>query len=321
MKIILQPAGKGAAQLHYQDTIVAPVSLSRISRFLSSDARTRIESVSEDEGVRAWGVTPGATNSNVRRWARIEQGDLALFAGQGKLFSYGEVTETLHNARVARDLWGEDENGQTWEYLYFLRPIKPLNIPYAEFNAVVGYGSKYIIRGFTILDEDRSTRLVEAFQLHATPSLRLFEKTVAAIDNLGDLDIRRAALARTEQAYLRDHLFGGKVRSECTICGRMFPVELLVAAHIKRRSDCSDAEKRDYDANVVAMCTLGCDELFERGYIVVSAGTVKRNKVKPTTPPVDKYLRDIEGRTTSAWTSLRKPYFDAHRNRTLGNRL
>lgn len=48
-------------------------------------------------------------------------------------------------------------------------------------------------------------------------------------------------------------------------------MELLVAAHIKPRAKCSNQERRDW-ANIVPMCLLGCDALFERGRVAVVKG-------------------------------------------------
>ena len=45
---------------------------------------------------------------------------------------------------------------------------------------------------------------------------------------------------------------------------------LLVAAHIKKRSYCTDEEKRDLSNIGMLNCKFGCDELYERGFISVS---------------------------------------------------
>jgi hypothetical protein len=85
---------------------------------------------------------------------------------------------------------------------------------------------------------------------------------------LDRLDEERRVLARKEQAFLRNHLFGGAAEGCCFLCGEKIPVELLVTAHIKPRAKCSDKERRD-DANIVPMCILGCDALFERRHVAV----------------------------------------------------
>ena len=56
----------------------------------------------------------------------------------------------------------------------------------------------------------------------------------------------------------------------------MLPAELLVAAHIKPRNLCTEIER--LDAHVATlMCVLGCDALFERGYLrVMDSGKLYR---------------------------------------------
>ncbi len=120
-------------------------------------------------------------------------------------------------------------------------------------------------------------------------------------------------LVRTEQGFLRNTLFGNSVAGECAICGRSLPVGLLVAAHIKKRAECSETEKADYQHNVVPMCVFGCDGLFERGYIVVVDGAVAVGQARRAdlTPAVATYLKTIEGRPVPAWATCSQ-YFDWH---------
>jgi hypothetical protein len=92
-----------------------------------------------------------------------------------------------------------------------------------------------------------------------------FAAAVAALDALDKAGHRAL---RVEQAYLRKALFKGSA-ALCDLCGRVFEVEFLVAAHIKKRADCDDQEKRDVAHVVMSACRFGCDELYERGYIAV----------------------------------------------------
>ena len=77
-----------------------------------------------------------------------------------------------------------------------------------------------------------------------------------------------SSLDPTDYRYLRKALFKGPT-APCDLCGRVFEVEFLVAAHIKKRADCDDQEKRDVAHVVMSACRFGCDELYERGYIAV----------------------------------------------------
>ena len=97
-----------------------------------------------------------------------------------------------------------------------------------------------------------------------SPSQVEFQK-VASIE--GPLDRQYTARGRTEQGYLRRLLFADKEEAECALCGCVVPVSLLVAAHIKPRSECSRSERLDAKNIVFATCLLGCDALYEQGHL------------------------------------------------------
>jgi BRCT domain type II-containing protein len=59
----------------------------------------------------------------------------------------------------------------------------------------------------------------------------------------GSLDREQSALGRVEQGFLRQMLFGNAGQADCSLCGRRLPVELLVAAHVKLRSECTRRER------------------------------------------------------------------------------
>ena len=142
-----------------------------------------------------------------------------------------------------------------------------------------------------------------------------FEKAVRTLEELDasvPLDDLREVSVRIEQGFIRQQLFRNGRESECMICGRVFPVNLLRAAHIKRRADCTPQEKRDYQNNVVPMCTFGCDELFERGYIVVLSGRVAKGRRVGVTSPVEDYIARIADRPCLPYYRGSSPYFDWH---------
>jgi hypothetical protein len=150
------------------------------------------------------------------------------------------------------------------------------------------------------------------FRVDLRPQISV-ERYEQTLERLGPLDALREMLVRTEQAFLRNRLLGNRRTANCEICGRLFPVEYIVAAHIKRRSACSDEERRDDRRNVVAMCKFGCDQLFERGIIAVVSGRVVPHGERSTavTPAVDSYLSSVEGRECPHWQEG-QPYFEWH---------
>lgn len=88
-------------------------------------------------------------------------------------------------------------------------------------------------------------------------------------------------LGRCAEAPMREH--AGRASAEtsssepsrrdrqgrCGLCGNSLPSDLLTAAHIKPRSACSAAERVDAPWIVMPACLIGCDALFELGYLGV----------------------------------------------------
>ena len=196
--------------------------------------------------------------------------------------------------------------------MYFFKDLTPLNIPCAEFNQYSGYSSNYPIYMFTVLNQKKSDSVIHGLGLQRLAEAD-FNTAIAELDKNKDLDAKRETYQRTEQGFLRDQLFSRKTVAICALCGREFPIELLRAAHIKRRAECSEEEKRDYKNNVMPTCTFGCDELFERGYLAVMNGKVKSVADHPLlSDAVKDYLERVNGRDCSWWHEGSKPYFLWH---------
>ena len=129
-----------------------------------------------------------------------------------------------------------------------------------------------------------------------------------------DLDFDSITKSRKEQAFLRVHISGGRPQAMCVLCQNEYPLEFLVAAHIKKKSECSKSEKLDFDNIAALMCKAGCDDMFEKGYVFVSEGVVKKNEKRSTTPALDVLIRKIEGNTVKNWAGS-SAYYKHHESK------
>jgi hypothetical protein len=119
------------------------------------------------------------------------------------------------------------------------------------------------------------------------------------------------AQGRKEQAKLRDHLLQGRTEMPCDLCGRVLPAQFLVAAHIVPRSDLNDNERIQFDRIAMVACVLGCDRLFESGFLTVDEeGMVWSKAIDGDLGPV---LAELESRRCSAHTAGTAPAFAVHR--------
>jgi hypothetical protein len=122
------------------------------------------------------------------------------------------------------------------------------------------------------------------------------------------------AAVRKEQAKLRKRKFGGELEISCELCGRVLPVRTVRAAHIKRRSHLHFPDHFNI-ANIMAACTLGCDELFEHGYIYVDHhGAIRATSRCARYPAiVDFFERELSGKACTAHRAESERFFAYHR--------
>ena len=155
-RVLIQPASGSAARDHYRATIESPVPLERVKPFLSEGEQEKLEALYPTGSAYVWGLTPGRGGRGKTKWEEISPGDIVLFSWDNKFRTCARVTGKSHNSELARELWGVDSEGDTWEYVYFLGEPHSCDVPYEEFNAAVGYKSAFVPQGFNALDREKS---------------------------------------------------------------------------------------------------------------------------------------------------------------------
>ncbi|MFM7628974.1 MAG: hypothetical protein ACKO44_05600, partial [Algoriphagus sp.] len=299
--IILQPTGNKDARKHYVDTIQHGIKLLDIKQHLTPKDYESLEHIYPSGECYIWGVTPGDKNRNVSKWNKMNIGDVTLFSRDGGVFSSGVTTYKLHSESLAVAIWDRDKEGNTWEYIYFIDEIKSLSISYKELHSIIGYTGdpdNWVILGFTVLDSDKSQNVFNALDLQSytftedlTPEE--FTNIVSRLVQLEKTETETTSKTRLEQSFLKKLLFKKKIVGTCACCKKELPIAYLWAAHIKKRSHCTVQERKDYNI-VIPLCKLGCDELFEKGYIAVNdAGLFHSLKKKPTSADLETYILSI----------------------------
>lgn len=311
--VILQPAGNQGGREHYVDTIENLVDIKSCTQFVSPKVLTILETAHPSGKAGMWGVVPGKRDVNIKKWERIAVGDLVLFAADKKIRASAVVAAKFSSERLAKHLWKTNSEGETWEYMYSLDEIRELNITYEEFNQVVGYQKNNVIQGFTVMDEAKSNLFLDYYGLRSEKHFEdvpdeEFEDAIVNLD--GDLDRRASSWHRKEQSKARKHLLKGKSVGTCQLCGLQMNSDFLIAAHIKRRSECEDHEKRDIDGVMMLACKFGCDYLFEVGFLGVKNGLVVKSKKLEDLKALT-YISTFEGRNIAVKES-QKRYFEWH---------
>ena len=312
-RVVLQPSSNKDAREHYRDTIDSPVRFADHASLLGPE-EAGLKVAFPSGAAAMWGVTPGREG----QWDKFQPGDITLFSRDGHFFGVGTMVLKFHNEPLARALWREDKEGRTWEFMYALDEIRSLHIPYEEMNRIIGYKAGNNFMGFTVLDEEKSERVLEALDLYSeayVPPVTEEAFRKAATRPPDDLDRRRMTSQRTESGYIRGVLFPDPMAA-CDLCGEEMPVEFLVAAHIKKRAVCSDEEKLDIPNVVMAACVLGCDALYEEGYVTVDEDWAVLALGATGSATLDARLAQLADRVFPRQEPGRAPYFAWHRANT-----
>ncbi len=157
-RIFVFTARKPKAQRNLVISIKNPIDEETVFGTFASTDREELERIREEgKGFYAWGAVPGLRN--IPNWDAMEKGDYVLCMYANTYHYVARVLATYHNERFARRVWGEDEDGETWEYMYFL--TKPLEV-HRHVSEFEGYlNTTY--RGFTRISDARLDEIEEDF--------------------------------------------------------------------------------------------------------------------------------------------------------------
>ncbi|MFA6000281.1 MAG: DUF3883 domain-containing protein [Candidatus Paceibacterota bacterium] len=156
MNYFLAPRSGEKSYKNFESTIRNGIPLDRISSHLTRDG---IEILSSEEVIYAWGNRKGTKSA----WDKMKTGDTVIFYAKGVLVMTGEVYFKKHSPEMALAMWPADDNGNPWEYTFFLKNLKYISIPIKVFNAAVGFKLNYIVQGFTQLKEERINKIKDQY--------------------------------------------------------------------------------------------------------------------------------------------------------------
>lgn len=319
MRIALQPAALNDRKVaqHYEDTINNRVRYSGFADVLDPQVLRNLDALFPQRTAQFWGVTPGRSDVNVRSWTRLEPGDAVFFYGQKRLYLAGYIALPFRNQAFAELLWGRTNDGLTWELMFALTGLRDVTVPIEEVRAALGWGDRAFIQGFTVVRDEKAERLAELVNLDIPVDVPLSAATSESQPPAppdGPTDGWRTSSWRREHPALKRRLveLGG---GTCAICGSRVPAEFLVGAHIKKRSFCSETERKDFDNVGMLACLLGCDSLFERGFIAIApGGTILISNAVETAPDVSRFVKErLLGRRSAWWNNDREKYYAWHR--------
>jgi hypothetical protein len=116
--------------------------------------------------------------------------------------------------------------------------------------------------------------------------------------------------SRKEQEILRAFLFEEKDKIKCALCHKLLPSQIMIAAHIKTRNKCSIEERIDLNI-VMPVCEIGCDDLFEKGYLEIDGmGNILINNSKKITNELNAFMQQYENKKCLFCNDNTQAYFE-----------
>jgi len=138
----------------------------------------------------------------------------------------------------------------------------------------------------------------------------LKRKIKEALNNMDETDRPgNKNKSRNEQGLLRTNLFSDAEEFRCALCNQIRPVRIMVAGHIKPRNKCEKEERLDTNV-VMPICKIGCDELYEKGYLLVDKdGLIIKNNSKPIPQDLDIFFKQYKGLKCTHFNDRTRNYF------------
>lgn len=312
-KVVYQPCSEPVARKNLQSTILNPIYLNDIEGFLEPEFAAVLRAENPSGKLNVWGLSPSFTK---KAWLAMEPNDVVVFNCGGTVTVASRFTHRVHNRQLALHLWGFKDSikATTWEHIYFVSDVRHVSIPYPDILRCTEKQPRMSFYRFAADDSFAILASYDELLFDVAEKSVSLEKARSEINTQMETEGSGVRRTRNEHRFIVRHLFQGLPVGKCCICLNEYPRNMLVAAHIKKRAACDKKEKLDIENIAAAMCRMGCDPLFEFGYISVRNGVVVKHPTLDAPDAILKYIDNVSGNAVPSWGAKSKKYFDWHRN-------
>jgi len=307
--LFVQPITTSPAFPNFQKTVLGKVPIGALKGIFTNISPSL-------DLVPVWGTK----TSHRSTWDLMKSGDVVLFVRNNIIEYSSIVVDRAESALMGGSytLWADSN----YSLLIALDEVREFRLPIPQLNAMTGNSSKRVFRALSALSEEGSDRALDQLSgdlgepLTFSPPIQFNEDAMkAALKKLEDNESSKATVViRKEQDLLKGVLFQGRSLVECALCGREFaPGPFLWCCHIKPRAKCDALEKVNPSV-VTPMCKLGCDDLYEAGFVFVDqCGIIQMNPNAAWTSSLEDYYQsNLVGRACSSFSPLNASFFEWH---------
>jgi hypothetical protein len=313
MQVLLIPTSGKLKYLNYIKTVEYSVNTNELLTVCDKKNIKLINKI-KSENVHLWGVPDGHNNQNLKEWNKAQTGDTCLFYRDKKYFSQSKIISKFEDENIALRLWKKDHKGDVWKNLMVLESLSSISISSYRFNKLLKKKNTPL-NSFKVqnIKEEEFLKQIGITNLkpHKNLDKEHYQKRLNELDQVDGL--KSDAKVRLEQNIFTNFLFNKNSKTRCAICSKNYPNSIMVAGHIKKRSLCDESEKRNLNV-IMPICKIGCDDLFERGYIYLdSGGYVRLNKDKELSEDLINYLKTIVNKHSWYFNKDNANFYEQHR--------
>lgn len=261
----------------------------------------------------------GIWSSGRKEIFELRPGDIVIHHARKAIRAVSQFAEAATSA--TRPAENPPRPGESWSDVgqrVELDILHPVTIPQTQYATFISHGSGTTgPLGVDGIAKRRYLEQIDTRTAHAilaacgveAPDLAPLPSAWA--DGIDATDSEALTKARLEQSKLRAFLLGTSPTATCDLCGRILPIDLIVAAHIQLRSKLTDQQRLQFKAVAMLACTLGCDALYEAGYITVNSNGIVTAGKPPLTQALSKAVTGLAGRTCPRHNHLTAAHFAA----------
>ena len=313
MQVLLFPTSGKLKYLNYIKTVEYSVNTNELLE-ICDEKNVKLLKELKSKNIHLWGVPNGHNGQNLKEWNKTQIGDNCFFYRNKKYFSKSQVISKLEDENIALRLWKKDHNRDIWKNLFILEPSSIISISNYRFNKSIKKKNTPL-NSFKVQNIKKAELLKQIGILNIKSSKDLdrdhYQQSLNQLDQVDGL--KSDAKIRLEQNIFSKYLFNEKSKSKCAICSKVYPNSIMVAGHIKKRSLSNELEKRNLNI-IMPICKIGCDDLFERGYIYLdSKGYVTLNKEKEVSADLKEYLKTIVNEKSWYFNKDNAQFYEQHR--------
>lgn len=132
--VVLQQVTSKFARSNAGKTLEKPIALKYLQKHLPPDNFNKLGAMCAEGKVYVW----GAKAERVHQFGKMPPSQsLVLFRRCATVYKCGVIIQWVFNPELAEYLWGFDNDGQSWELVYFLKDVKDFSTPASQINQLI----------------------------------------------------------------------------------------------------------------------------------------------------------------------------------------